>query len=56
MNNPFNSVFQVFNQRLNDIETTLTRKENILIFLIIRFVLMAGMVLGFAWAFLHNSP
>ena len=57
MNNPYNSVFQTFNQRLSAIETTLTRKENILIFLMIRFVLMAaGMVLGFTWAFLHNSP
>lgn len=56
MNNPYNSVFQAFNQRLSAIETTLTRKENILIFLMIRLVLMAGMVLGFTWAFLHNSP
>jgi len=37
MNNPYNSVFQTFNQRLSAIETTLTRKENILIFLMIRF-------------------
>jgi hypothetical protein len=56
MNNPFNSVFQVLNQRLCAIETTLTRKENILIFLIIRFVLMTGMVLGFTWAFIHHNP
>ncbi|MFM7235470.1 MAG: hypothetical protein ACKOYK_01645 [Cyanobium sp.] len=44
------------NQRLAAIETTLTRKENVLSFLIIRFVLMTAMVLGFTWAFLHYTP
>jgi hypothetical protein len=56
MNNPFNSIFQAFNQRLSAIETTITRKENVLSFLIIRFVLMTGMVLGFTWAYLHLNP
>lgn len=56
MTSPANSISQAFNQRLSAIETTITRKENVLSFLIIRFVLMTGMVLGFAWAFLHYTP
>ena len=56
MNTPVKSVFEVFNQRAATIEATLTRKENVLSFLIIRFVLMSGMVLAFAWTFLHYSP
>jgi hypothetical protein len=43
-------------QKLSAIEATLTRKENVLSFLIIRFVLMCGMLLGFSWTFLNLSP
>ncbi|MFN9628898.1 MAG: hypothetical protein ACK59A_01520 [Cyanobacteriota bacterium] len=43
-------------QKLSSIETTLTRRENVLSFLIIRFVLMCGMLLGFSWTFLNLSP
>ncbi|MEB3318791.1 MAG: hypothetical protein VKO39_11710 [Cyanobacteriota bacterium] len=48
--------FRRLNQQLSAIETSLTRKENVLSFLIIRFVLMSGMVLAFAWTFLQLSP
>lgn len=44
------------NQRMSTLETSLTRKENVLSFLVIRFVLMSGLVLAFAWTFLHLSP
>jgi hypothetical protein len=50
------SFFSSLNQRLSGIESSLTRRENVLSFLIIRFVFMSGMVLGFAWTFLHFSP
>jgi hypothetical protein len=56
MNTSANSILQAFKQRISAIETTITRKENVLNFLIIRFVLMTGMVLGFAWLFLHLNP
>jgi hypothetical protein len=50
------SLLQRLQQGLTAIETALTRRENVLNFLIIRFVLMTGMVVGFAWTFLHLSP
>lgn len=50
------SLLQRLQQGLTAIETALTRRENVLKFLIIRFVLMTGMVVGFAWTFLHLSP
>ncbi|MFM7235407.1 MAG: hypothetical protein ACKOYK_01325 [Cyanobium sp.] len=56
MKTPANAFLQSLNQRFSAIETTLTRKENVLSFLIIRFVLMTGMVIGFTWAFLHYTP
>jgi hypothetical protein len=48
--------FSSLNQRLSAIKSSLTHRENVLSFLIIRFVFMSGMVLGFAWTFLHFSP
>jgi hypothetical protein len=50
------SFFESIQKRINTMETTITRRENVLSFLIIRFVLMSGMVIGFAWTFLHFSP
>ena len=50
------TLLQALKQRLSAIETSITRRENVLSFLIIRFVLMSGMVLGFAWSFLHSNP
>ncbi|MEB3260559.1 MAG: hypothetical protein VKP63_08035 [Cyanobacteriota bacterium] len=43
-------------EQLADLESSLTRRENVLSFFIIRFVLMSGMVIAFSWAFLHHSP
>lgn len=45
-----------FKQRLAAIEETLTRRSNVLIFLIVRFLLMSAMVLGFVWTSLQLSP
>ena len=50
------ALLKTLNQRLSAIEATINRRENVLSFLIIRFVLMSGMVLGFAWTFLHFNP
>ena len=48
--------FPSLHKRFSDLESALTRRENILSFLIVRFVLMSGMILGFSWYFLHLSP
>jgi predicted Na+-dependent transporter len=56
MKNQFMSMFRPLRERLVAIETSLTRRENVLSLLIIRFVLMSGIALGFAWTFLHLSP
>ncbi len=50
------TLLQAFSKRLSTLEGKLTRRENILSFLIVRFVLMSGMVLGFSWYFLNLSP
>ena len=38
------------------IDRALTNRENILSFLVVRFVLMSGMVVGFSWWALKISP
>ena len=43
-------------QRLRAFETAMNRPANTLIFLVIRFVLMSGMVVGFSWWALKLSP
>jgi hypothetical protein len=50
------SFFASIRNRINTLDSTITRKENVLIFLIIRFVLMTAMVLGFTWTFMHANP
>jgi hypothetical protein len=44
------------NSRLSALDRTITRRENMLSFLLVRFVLMSGMVVGFSWWALHLSP
>jgi hypothetical protein len=56
MNPSRNNLFHALGEQVSSIESSLTRKENALIFLIIRFVLMSGMVLAFSWIFLQHSP
>ncbi len=42
--------------RFASIDQALTRRENILSFLVVRFVLMSGMVVGFSWWALKLTP
>lgn len=44
------------NTRLSAADRTMTRRETMLSFLLVRFVLMSGMVVGFSWWALHLSP
>ena len=41
---------------LESFDRVITRRENLLSFLVVRLVLMSGMVVGFSWWFLHLSP
>lgn len=56
MNSSRKNLFHTFGEQIAALESSLTRKENALIFLLIRFVLMSGMVLAFSWTFLQHSP
>lgn len=44
------------NARIAAIDRVVMRRENMLSFLLVRFVLMSGMVVGFSWWALHLSP
>jgi hypothetical protein len=56
MNAPGKNLIGELREQLSNLEASLTRKENVLSFLIIRFVLMSGMVIAFSWTFLQHSP
>ena len=43
-------------ERLHAIERVITRPVNTITFLVIRFVLMSGMVVGFSWWALNIAP
>jgi len=43
-------------ERLASVERVITRPANAFTFLVIRFVLMSGMVVGFSWWSLQLSP
>jgi hypothetical protein len=47
---------QPLNVRLHAIERVITRHSNMLIFLVVLFVLMSGMVVSFTWCSLNLSP
>ncbi|MEB3166514.1 MAG: hypothetical protein VKO65_07570 [Cyanobacteriota bacterium] len=47
---------QSLNDRIGSIETVMSDRQNMLIFLIVRFLLMSGMVVGFTWASLQLAP
>lgn len=40
---------QSLNDRIRSIEAVMSDRQNMLIFLIVRFLLMSGMVVGFTW-------
>lgn len=48
--------FAPLNAQLSALDRAITRRENMLSFLLVRFVLMSGMVVGFSWWALHLSP
>jgi predicted Na+-dependent transporter len=55
----FQSMFspvRALQQRLAAFETAMSRRANTLIFLVVRFVLMSAMVVGFTWYCLELSP
>jgi len=53
-NLPF--LLQPLNRRVEAVEQSLSRPANAITFLVVRFVLMSGMVLGFSWYALHSMP
>ena len=40
---------QPFNHRISRVEQALSRPANAITFLLVRFLLMSGMVIGFSW-------
>ena len=50
------SLLQPLNRRVKAVEQSLSRPANAITFLVVRFVLMSGMVLGFSWYALHSMP
>jgi predicted Na+-dependent transporter len=53
-NLPF--LLQPLNRRVEAVEQSLSRPANAITFLVVRFVLMSGMVLGFSWYAFHSMP
>jgi hypothetical protein len=49
-------LFQPFNTRVGRLGQALSRPANAIIFLVVRFVLMSGMVVGFSWYAFNLSP
>jgi hypothetical protein len=48
--------YQSLFRRLDAIESIMSRKENMISFVLIRFVLMSGMVVGFSWYASNLNP
>jgi predicted Na+-dependent transporter len=53
-NLPF--LLQPLNRLVEAVEQSLSRPANAITFLVVRFVLMSGMVLGFSWYAFHSMP
>ena len=47
------SLLQPLSRRAEAVEQSLSRPANAIAFLVVRFVLMSGMVLGFSWYAFH---
>ena len=45
-----------FNSRIKATERLINRRSNMLPFLVVRFVLMSGMAVGFSWWAFNLSP
>ncbi len=50
------SLLQPLSRRVETVEQSLSRPANAITFLVVRFVLMSGMLLGFSWYALHSMP
>jgi predicted Na+-dependent transporter len=50
------SLLQPLSRRVEAVEQTLNRPANAITFLVVRFVLMSGLVLGFSWYAFHSMP
>ncbi len=50
------TLLQPLSRRVEAVEQTLSRPANAITFLVVRFVLMSGMVLGFSWFAFHSMP
>ena len=50
------SLLQPLNRRVEAVEQSLSRPANAITSLVVRFVLMSGMVLGFSWYAFHSMP
>lgn len=48
--------YQSLFRRLDAIESIMIRKESVISFLVVRFVLMSGMVVGFSWYAFNLNP
>ena len=52
----FPSFLTSLKDRVDSIDRTITRRQNLVSFLVVRFVLMSGLVVGFSWWALNLSP
>jgi predicted Na+-dependent transporter len=50
------SLLQPLSRRAEEVEQSLSRPANAITFLVVRFVLMSGMVVGFSWYVFHSMP
>ena len=50
------TLLRPLSERLDSIERVITQPANTFTFLVIRFVLMSGLVVGFSWWSLQLSP
>jgi predicted Na+-dependent transporter len=50
------SLLQPLSRRVEAVEQSLSRPANAITFLVVRFVLMSGLVLGFSWYAFHSMP
>jgi predicted Na+-dependent transporter len=50
------TLLQPLSRRVDAVEQSLSRPANAITFLVVRFVVMSGMVLGFSWFAFHSMP
>ena len=50
------TLLQPLRRRFEAVEQSLSGPANAITFLVVRFVLMSGMVLGFSWFALYSMP